>query len=116
MEFKVGQSLWFAPSARWAGAPRSVVISKVGRKWITLGDEGRMDPETMRMDGEGFSSPGRCYLTRQDWEDAVARRDAWDRVWKMIYNQHSVPAHLTRAAIDKIEMLLTPPNTPQKPA
>jgi hypothetical protein len=70
----VGQELWLVPDR---GLARAVKVVKVGRKWADLDNRGRVDMATMALDGGEYSSPGRCYLSRDEHDREVELRIAW---------------------------------------
>jgi hypothetical protein len=99
----VGQVLLFVPADnRWSG-PYEVTVEKVGRRWATMSRGcGRVDINTLIVDGAGYSSPGRCYLSREEWE---SRRRA-DAAWKALCRhmeraRWKAPDHLNAADIAK---------------
>lgn len=67
MKLKVGQELWWVPS--YDMKPYSVTIKKVGRKWAELNNHPRININTLEADGGHYASPGRCYLSKQDYDD-----------------------------------------------
>ena len=88
MTFKVGQALYYVPANR-RDAPASLTIEKVGRKWLTT-DGPRINAATLYADGGNYSSPGHCYLSREDYErhradeaQWVVLRDAVGRAWRV---------------------------------
>jgi len=86
MTLTTGQKLWLVP-ARGHAQPREVDVEKIGRKWATLsGSEGRIDLETLRVDGGGLSSPGRCYLDEAAWNADQRTELVWralvDKLWR----------------------------------
>lgn len=108
IELKVGQSLWFVPNGiSRRGDPREVTVIKVGHKWVTL-DIGnppyRMAKGEMSVDGKGYMSPGRCYLSREEYESEVAVLAAWCDLVTLI-NTRS-PDGMTLEKIKEIKSLL----------
>lgn len=79
---KVDQTLWYVPTFR--GSPHDVQIVKIGRAWATLNRDGRISIETLRVDGEGYTSPGRCYLSREDYEKRFTIAIACDSFKELI--------------------------------
>lgn len=80
MPMREGQTLWYVPAdMRWS-KPREVTVTKIGRKWATLGNFGRVDITTMYVDGGDYPSPGRCYLSKEDYEVALSA----DRLWRKL--------------------------------
>jgi hypothetical protein len=76
----VGQTLWFVYYNSYSNSPRpgcEVTITKIGRKWIGLNNGHRVDKHTLYADGRGYSSPGRCYPSREHHETQVEIRKAW---------------------------------------
>lgn len=55
-------------------------VVRVGRKWIYLSIGLRMEKSTMLLDGGGCSTPGRCYMTEQDYLDEVSRHSLWSKL------------------------------------
>lgn len=93
----LGQKLWLAPAHSRRGA-YEVEVTKIGRRWAELsGNNGRVDMETLWLDGGEYSSPGRCWLSREEYEDYRAADIAWNALF---YQQHrSRPPSVTAAAI-----------------
>lgn len=83
MKLSIGDTLWLVIGDEWKKnkhqAPAKVV--KVGRKWADL-DYGRyrVDMETMRLDGAGYTSPGKCYVSQSHYEQELAANKAWDYI------------------------------------
>lgn len=76
-KFKVGQELWCVYNDRRIGQQHTTVVQKVGRKWIELSNCHRMNAETMMLDGGNYSPPGRCFLSREEFEEIKQKKDAW---------------------------------------
>jgi hypothetical protein len=93
-EFHVGQELYLQYHERRFTQNRPVFVSKVGRKWIHF-DDGRyrFNPESMRVDGGGYSSPGTVYMSKEEHDAEMDKRDAWDRF--RLNLPSTPPAHLT---------------------
>lgn len=88
----VGQKLWYVPNGygNRRPDPYEVTITKVGRKWATVGEswrQERIDLETLQADGKGYSSPGCCYLSRELYEAEVERQALWSILTRKI--QHT---------------------------
>jgi hypothetical protein len=73
----VGQQLWFVPSQRRCGSAEYVTVEKIGRKWATISNGYRIDLETLTADGGQYMSPGACWTTKEEWEAATERHQAW---------------------------------------
>jgi hypothetical protein len=90
------------------GEPREVTVAKIGHKWITL--EGRrpirIDRKTMYADGGVYTSPGRCYLSKAEYEAEERRRDRWRLIANRAGNIWNKPDHITDADLDDLERIL----------
>lgn len=119
---EVGQEVWFVPTdERRRKDARTLVVMKVGRKWADVGFtvglpgdknygphlQGRINIETLWMDGEGYQSPpGRCWLSHEAWEQEESRRAAWRELKGFIEHKYSAPEHLSEAVIRQALTLL----------
>lgn len=96
MTLTIGQELWFVPNDRRSD-PFLVIVHKVGHKWagVTYGrtgrDWGRINIETLRMDGGEYPSPGRCYLSKAHYDLEMAREIAWSRIRHAMRNHYGDP-------------------------
>ena len=82
-KYKVGQTLWWEKGARWGDSSQELVITKVGRKWLTVwtvGEHshefGRVDAETLRLDMK-TTPPGQVWSSREECETRRALEKAW---------------------------------------
>lgn len=105
MKFKTGQEMIFeyADHGRTRGTTETVTITAVGRKWLTLSNRLRINAETLIADWNGYSSPGRCYLSESDRNEALARRAAWSELRSKI--SAKVPDVSAETIINAIKML-----------
>lgn len=71
-----GQKLWFVPSQR-GYSQREVEIVKVGRVYAEIDNNRRIFISDLTVDGRGYSSPGTCYLSREEYEKESALQEAW---------------------------------------
>lgn len=100
-ELKVGQTLWYVPDRQRWSDPCEVTIEKIGRKWATLqGHYGRVDIETLCIDGGRYSSPGSCYISKEAYEAQVALNRAWAAFRKSVDRQHAPPSDCTMHKIE----------------
>src|SRR5688572_12649095 len=72
----VGQTVFVSWSHRARDNLSTSSVTKVGRKWVHLTGGYRFD-ESMTLDGSGYSSPGRVYLSREDYERKVREDTEW---------------------------------------
>jgi hypothetical protein len=94
--FSVGQKLWFVPNdRRYSSRSREVTIEKIGRKWITLANNaGRVDMQTLVSDVDGYS-PGRCYISKEAWEESEGRRELWLSFRRAVDRTYNIPDSIT---------------------
>jgi len=99
MNYQVGDTLYYVPdhSVRRSGTPHFVTIDKVGRTWLTVSNkmnQRRINKETLYADGQGYSSPGRCYRTESEYNESIQRIKLWCEI-KNIVNALSNFDHLS---------------------
>lgn len=104
--YHVGQRLWFVPEQRWNGQPRELTITKIGRKWITLNDDHRASIENLIVDGDGYSSPGRCYVDQVAYEEEKALNEAWTAFRQDTDRMRRTPELVTIESIQQARKLL----------
>ena len=71
---KVGDKLWWGSIGNSRGTPYEVTVTKVGRLWVYLSNDYRIDTQTLQGDGNGYSSPGCCWLSKEAYDDEVEAR------------------------------------------
>jgi hypothetical protein len=105
---KVGQKLWLVYHERRRGEPCEVEVVKVGRKWATLNrNRGRIDIETLHLDGGHYSSAGRCYLFKEQYESERDLSIAWVGFKREIHDMSGVaPKGVTIEKIKQARELL----------
>lgn len=114
MKLKEGQQLWFvgANLGNYRGCAGAVTVTKVGRKWAELSGQGdlqglrrcRLDVGTLLVDGQGYSSPGRCYESHADWLAIEGPKLAWAQLRQHLV--HATPAELSLQSIQDAALLL----------
>ena len=105
---QVGQKLWFVERGRrYARRDGEVTVSKDGSRWaeIEKGRE-RIDLQTLCVDGGRYSSPGTCYLTREEHEREVALRAEWSVFRRDVEKRLDPHSGLTVAAIKQARAVL----------
>lgn len=98
----VGQELWFVPGHR-GGHSHYVTVQKIGRKWAEVGKRLRIDLETLIADGGDFMSPGTCYLSKEEHEQAVERSARWTRIQRFVRDQYGRPEWADDACLSILE-------------
>jgi len=86
-KFIVGQTLWFVYNNTYSNRLRldcEVTITKVGRAWLTLSSGHRIDKHTLEVDGKGYASDGRCYLSREKHEEEIAVAQEWKKFLRFL--------------------------------
>jgi len=76
-------------------------IVKVGKKWVYLRGNCRFDMKTGEIDGRGFSSPGRVYLTAREYKVDVEKAALWRKIRDTI-GWLAMPAHFTLDTLQRI--------------
>jgi hypothetical protein len=87
--YKVGQKLWLVINNSVCGFPSKqyeVTVTKSGKLWATLDNRMRCDGNGI-VDGGKYSSPGRCYGSREEFEAIVALETSW-REFQMLVNAY----------------------------
>ena len=97
----VGDKLWFVPGQR-RGEAREVTVLKVGRVWAYLSDmtvsDVRMDIHSFEMDGHGYSSPGKCYASRDEYKRIIGVSTLWNAFIRRV-QRPGRPEDITEADI-----------------
>lgn len=83
-------------------------VRKLGREWVYIGVNEtphyrfkKTDPD-MVLDGGNYSSPGRCYASREAYTAERDLRHTWDWFRNTVYNTMKAPDGVTREAISKV--------------
>lgn len=77
--YQVGDKLWYVANNRRqsSGSQYEVIVTKVGRKWIYVAPDSdsrvefRIDPDTLWADGGRYTSPGKCYSSKEVYEEEM---------------------------------------------
>lgn len=102
----VGQKLWYVPSdSRYAGQACEVTVERIGRKWANISHGYRIDLADWWVDGGQHSSPGRCYASKEAWDDEGHRQKAW-RAVREGFGYRGAPPGITIDAIYQAAALL----------
>jgi hypothetical protein len=101
-----GQALWWVPQRNRHEEPRGVTVTKVGRTWAQLDNRHRIDVDTLVADGGDHSPPGRCYLSKKEYDEKVARERAWSDLKRAIMQYQGVPPGVTAGDIAEARRLL----------
>jgi hypothetical protein len=115
MKFEVGQKLWYVHSDRYSrlGDPADrgaeVTVTTVGRKWVGIDGHlsirgSRFNMRTMWVDRGRYSSPGRVYLSREEYRRQYAVNLEWSWLKRAIPDQP--PPHITPDAIQLIASVI----------
>lgn len=105
---KPGDKLWLVNNDCRRGPPREVEVCSVGRVWGYLDTwrKTRFSLETGAVDGGECSSPARVYSSEREYDIAVERSRAWERLSRGIREMRRSPIHLTTQDINGICGLL----------
>ena len=103
MEYAIGQELFWVDRMRKTN--RHVTVKKIGRKWVYLSNHHRIDRKTMEADGRGYSSPGKCYPSQQDYFDFLNLINEWSGM-KREFDGFYPPKGMTLDKISQIRNIL----------
>ena len=104
-DFEKGQFLTFVGSHRYNAGAKETAIVTVGRKWLTLDNGYRVDKETLWADGEGYTSPGRAYLSMAEYEAETALNAAWDELQANMRKAYRPPTSNLEAVKEATRLL-----------
>ena len=76
---KVGDKLYFVYSGNCPRPPAAVEVLKVGRVWAYLSHGYRISLKTLRADGGEFSSPGRTWNSKEEYDAIIAKMQLWSK-------------------------------------
>lgn len=107
---QAGQKLWCVVDFRHGRninppSQNEVVVRKVGRKYADLDSGERLILDTMTLDGGQYTSPGKCYLSKEAYDSAEGATLAW-RHLKNAMGGWKAPAGVTIADIEAARALL----------
>jgi hypothetical protein len=107
-DFTIGQKVWFVRSENYSRAERKPVeytITKIGNKWVTLGNNFyKFNIETMDVDGGQYSSPGKIYLNPEDFYTELRIKKLWNSIGERMYR--NTPTDITEQNILEAAKLL----------
>jgi hypothetical protein len=87
-DFQSGQKL-FALYDHNVKSPtlEGITITKIGRQWVSFARDSyryhadsRFNPNTMRIDGGNYTSPGDVWISEEDWKDDQLAQRLWMQV------------------------------------
>lgn len=95
----VGHKLYYVPTrVSGASAHCELEIESIGRKWALCGSgwgAKKIDLVTLSADGGKYTSPGRCYLSKNHYEKTVRLNTMWGDIYNLFSNRYSKPDHIT---------------------
>ena len=103
-EFTVGQVLYYVPESRY-NQSKYVTITKVGRIWLSC-DGMRISKETLRADGYGYASPGKCWLSKEEYDRYRELCKAWEELKSRIRDRYQPSKDLSVDDIQGVIQLL----------
>lgn len=91
----------------------TIIVTKVGRKWISYKEEtspsfrgDRFDAETRYVDGRGYSSHSTVWRTQEEYKQHVKTADAWLAFRNQATAHYAVPKGVTLTDIEQANKLL----------
>lgn len=74
---KVGQRLYIAPNTHSHTPCYETITLSIGRRWANIGSNGRVDLETLLLDGGQYTSPGKAYFSKNEYQEMAAKEAYW---------------------------------------
>jgi hypothetical protein len=107
MKFEVGDTLWFYYDGNNGHRDdKEVTITKVGSCWLYLCNRHRVDKKTLIADGKGYSSPGKCYLSKKDCDDELALIKEWGLLRRNIGACYNPPKDISLEIVKQAREIL----------
>ncbi len=103
-EFTVGQVLYYVPESRY-NQSKYVTITKVGRIWLSF-DGMRINKDTLKADGNGYASPGECWLSKEEYDRYRELCKAWEELKSRIRDRYQPSKDLSVDDIQGVIQLL----------
>lgn len=104
MKLEVGQKLWYVPNSS-RDNQQEVTIQSIGRKWAKVCYVGNVDINTLEVDVGNYSSPGKCYLSQEEYDNYMTVLIAWRNFTNKIQS-YNIPKGMTQEKIDIISKLI----------
>ena len=103
----VGQKLWWV-SDRYRNTREllEVEVTKVGRKWADISNRYRVNVQTLETIGKGYSSPGKCYLSKNEYLSEAKTIEAWLSLHGKLSRTYTPPHGVTIETIETVKRLL----------
>lgn len=102
---KVGDKLWFEGRQRYHQS-EYVTVVKVGRKWLMLSNRRRAHRDTLEVDGGDYSSPGKCWPSKEACEAESRLRSLWASFHRPLSGWCWMPDGMTEERIREAAKLL----------
>ena len=108
IDYKVGMKLWYHRNDNRHSNGSEVTVEKIGNKWVQLsGNNGRVEKDSVNVDGGEYSSPGTLYLNKEEYDNEMMLYNAWRSFMeKSRVIGYRVPKGMTLEKIIAIEKLL----------
>jgi hypothetical protein len=107
----VGQEVFVKTPSRTVACYR-VKVEKVGRRWVHFSSGWRAEIGSRQIDGQDYSSPGRIYISEEEYRTELARDMAWTEFRELMNRRWRAPAGTTSAriyeAIDLLGLRVSP--------
>lgn len=106
---QVGQQLWFVYNDSRRGSSRYVGVQSIGREWAAIssfGGKGRINLQTLRVDGGDYSSPGTCYVSEDAYEARVRLSAEWRVLRSELERSYAPPPDMTFEKIAQIREII----------
>lgn len=102
----VGAKLYYVPHDSRRHSPRHVTVTRVGRKWADIDSGQRIDVKTLAVDAGGYSSPGRCWRSEEEYTRHAQLQEAWRAFRALVDKEWEAPAGVTMNQIENAKRSL----------
>jgi hypothetical protein len=92
IKYEVGMTVWYVERRNSGEHGRAVTVAKVGRRWATLSTGNRVAIGQTAVDGGVYSSPGRIYASRAEYDHAAILAAAWSAFRARVSAHHTPPS------------------------
>jgi hypothetical protein len=108
-KFAVGQVLYYIKYAHNRNSvPEGfpITITKVGNRWLSTDNHWiRIDKNTLQADGGKYSSPGKAWLSEEEYITHYTRNKLWMEIFRSV-RANDMPSKITVSELETILNLL----------
>ena len=111
IDWKVGLKVYFVRTLNRRSYGQKefwLTVKSIGRKWVTFDNGMRIDKNNPRghVDGNNYSSPGRVYLSIEEYAKEQTRARCYTAIYKLTHRHHTAPDAVPTDNIVQAALLL----------